>query len=118
LVLAALFFATAYYEDRLRAYLPMLQIGAALTALSDVAVVLSRTYDWADEIPVVALGRFMFVLVYVVLVADLVVVALLLVTRAPESRKTEAESDDHLPLLSEEVVPSSKDESEVTKHTG
>ena len=104
LVLAAMFFSSAYHPDNLRAHLQILRIGAAITVLSDTAVVVTGSYDWSSSVPGLVGPRVLLAFALAVLVVDLLVVSYLLVFRdrtlreSPEldqSRKTE--QDEHRP---------------------
>lgn len=94
-VLAALFFSSAFYADRIRAYIPILRIGAAIAVIVDAAVVLSGSYNRAlpgAVVTVTAGDRVLFILAFGVLVLDLIVVSILLSYRFP-SAPTRTHSD-------------------------
>lgn len=106
LVLAALFFSSAYYPDHIQAYVPMLRIGTAIAAITDAAVVLTGSYNWTR--PGTGMtgpdaGRVLFLLAYGVLVLDLIVVSLLISYRPPRhgrpvnSPGEAASGEDQLP---------------------
>lgn len=90
LLLSGLFFAAAFYPGRAPAYLPLLRIGAALTAITDTGVVLSGSSVLASGmIGLPDAGRRQFVLAFVILVIDLIALAILLAYRtSPRSPHT------------------------------
>ena len=103
LVLAALFFSSAYHPDQLRAHLPILRIGAAIAVITDAAVVITGSFDWTVAAPAAAGTRFLFLLAFGILVIDLIVVSYLLSYRLPvgasqhEPPQAPAANDDELP---------------------
>ena len=105
LVLAALFFSSAYYPSRIRAYIPILRIGAVIAVIVDAAVVMTGSYDWAPPgagASVIGGSRALFLLAFGILVVDLLVVSLLLTYRT--SHKSSA-SDDRLSEELPEELP-------------
>lgn len=106
LVLAALFFSSAYYPAYIRAYIPILRIGAAVAVITDIAVVITGSYDWtpfSTEASVTADSRALFFLAFGVLVVDLIVISLLLSYRLPghapprEPGRGSSANEDQLP---------------------
>lgn len=106
LVLAALFFSSAYYPAHIRAYIPILRIGAAVAVITDTAVVITGSYDWtpfSTGASVAAGSRVLFLLAFGILVVDLLVASLLLSYRAPgrdppgESGRGSSAREDELP---------------------
>ncbi len=87
LILAALFLSSAYYPANIRAHIPILRIGAVIAVITDVAVVITGSYDWTlpgTGESATGGSRVLFVLAFGVLVVDLIVISLLLSKRLPE----------------------------------
>jgi hypothetical protein len=102
LVLAAMFFSSAYHPDQLRAHLPILRIGATIAVIVDAAVVITGSFNWTVAAPIAMDAQLLFVLAFGILVVDLVVVSYLFVYRLPaepEHREPPkaAPADDGLP---------------------
>ena len=106
LVLAALFFASAYYPSRIRAYIPILRIGAVIAVITDAAVVTTGSYDWIPPgTGTAGIGgsRVLFLLAFGILVVDLIVVSFLLTHRpshksiASVTRPTSEDLTEELP---------------------
>jgi len=92
LVLTALFFAAAFHPDYLRAYVPILRIGAVVAVISDVAVVITGSYDWTVASPTFTAGRLLFGAAFAVLIFDLLLLSYLIAFRHPD---TTGDGQDH-----------------------
>lgn len=94
LLLAALFFAAAYYPSRFASYLPLIRLGVAVSVLTDALMVISGSYDAtpAAIFRAFGAGRTLFLMAFLVLVIDLIILALLLSTRGSRSRDTSGRS--------------------------
>ena len=86
LLLAALFFSSAYYPAHIRVHIPILRIGAAIAVITDTAVVITGSYDWAPPgtgASVTGGSGALFLIAFGILVVDLLVLAFLLSYRRP-----------------------------------
>ncbi len=86
LLLAALFFSSAYYPAHIRVHIPILRIGAAIAVITDAAVIITGSYDWATpgtDASVIGGSRTLFLIAFGILVVDLLVVSFLLSYRLP-----------------------------------
>ena len=93
LLLAALFFASAYYRDRVQAYMPILRLGVVITALTDLIVIASRAYDPLPDIMNPGMSLALMLVALGVFTVDLVLVGLLLARRT-KPRETGTRSED------------------------
>lgn len=111
LLIAALFFVAAYFPRRNPYYVPLLRIGTGITVLSDVAVLVTGSYDWTAVTPGTGAvsGRLLAIIALAVLVLDLAALALTLYARTDSANdgSGRAGPTDDLP----EYDPTDVDES-------
>jgi len=118
LLLAALFFSCAYYPERVSSYLPMVRLGAVLTAVADIVMVVGGAPLWAEMVSETTLPpRPIIFGVFLVLFVDLVV-AVILFTLRPEDDQpgpaAEPRPDQDLPDYSSTEVQDTPDDSSRT----